>query len=487
MTKFYTTQSEANAHLLAGQTLGFTPGSGYYAKGTPTGAPLSSGLGSDSAQTTNPPKAQTSDPWAVGYTGTALVPTPAQLAPLPGPTASGGAGGGGGDAAAPAGGGGGSGGGGSALPAVDWAALLGEYGLPADVIAELDRIFRSTGDINQAIPIAQAYVRGTSWYATTYPGIQSGINAGLFGDEQGYRAYKNQLDTVFQQYYGRGATDGELSGYLSRGATITRAAAEFQAAATKANFSDPLKALFTDDELSALAEEQAGIDSALGQKISGQANLYSQINPLYQNFYGRAVTRDELTQLLASGSDAKQIAQQFAVTENINAMNPAIRDLFTPDEIKQIAIDQAGGVTENGKQLGDLANLAVGLNPVYHQYTGAGVSRQEIEDAYTKGLTPDYVGRQFAGAAYVDANKGDIQLTSGAFGGGQLDDSQLKAFGEENAGIDTPMGQQLTAAYSKAQKRLDKVFQGVLALPQLSLAGGKLSAGGAAPKPDVAA
>src|SRR6478609_10214162 len=110
-------------------------------------------------------------------------------------------------AAEDSGGGGGADSGGSpatgnaGLPTIDWASLLGEYGLPSDIISELDRIFRQTGDINQAILLGQAYVRGTDWYASTFPGIQAGINAGLFSDERGYRQYQQQVDQVYQQYY----------------------------------------------------------------------------------------------------------------------------------------------------------------------------------------------------------------------------------------------------------------------------------------------
>ena len=55
---------------------------------------------------------------------------------------------------------------------------------------------------------------------------------------------------------------------------------------------------------------------------------------------------------------------------------PKIPDL-TPEEIKQIALERAGGVTATGQVLNAQANLAAQLNPLYHQYTGAGVSRED--------------------------------------------------------------------------------------------------------------
>lgn len=376
-------------------------------------------------------------------------------------------------------------GGGASTEAIDWSAILGQYGLPQDIINQLNQIFSQTGDINQAITIGQAYIRGTSWYQQTYPGIQSGINAGLFSDEAGYRQYQSQVNQIYQQYYGRNATAAEISQYATAGTSLSKVGAQFQAAALKSNFSDPLKGLLNDDELTALANEQAGIDTALGQHVTAIANLATQVGTLYQNFYGRAVTRDDLEGLVSQGTDAATVAQQFATQENINGMDPAIKDLFTPDEIKQVALDAAGGISQNGVALKAQMDLASQLNSVYHQYTGAGVSRQEVQDAYTNGVSATTVGQQFAGKAYVDANKGDIQYTAGAFGDGQLSDDQLKSFGEEQTGIDTPMGQQLNTAYQKALTRLHGAFQGVLASPALSLQGGKLA--GPQKPPDLAA
>lgn len=375
----------------------------------------------------------------------------------------------------------------SQVGSVDWQALLGLYGLPVDIVNELNKIFTGTTDINQAITLAQAYIRGTPWYSQTYPGIQDGINAGLFSDEKGYQQYKSQVNQVYQQYWQRDATAGEISGYLTKGWNASRVAADFQSQATQANFSDPLKALFTPDELKALADESAGIDTALGQKITAQANLYSQTKLMYQNFYGRDPTRADLDQLTANGTSPQEIAQQFAVTDNINAMNPAIKDLFTPDEIKQVATEMAGGTTQNGLQLKQLMDLALQLNPIYHQYTGAGVSRQEIEDNLKSGLTPGQVGQQMSGTAWEKANSGDIQLTSGAFGEGQLTPDQEKTLGFQEGGFDTPLGQQLAAAYQKAQQRMAGVFKGVLASPALSLATGRLAGQTAQQPPDVAA
>lgn len=498
-----------------GDTLGFTAGKGYYAKPGDT-----AGAGIDDAKYAA----------AVGETGAAAQP--------PAGTAS---------AAAPD-------------TAIDWSAMLGEYGMPDQLVGELNRIFTTTGDLNQAIPIAQAYVRGTEWYAQTYPGIQQGINNGLFGDEQGYRSYQNVVDQLYQQYYGRPATPGEVAQYAKAGQNAAQVGNQFQSAAIQGNLSDPMRAWFTPDELKAYADQAAGIDSALGQRITAEADLAVNINSLYQDFFGRAVSRDELNSLWQGGTSPQDVAKQFATQANINAMNPAVSHLFSQQEIQEMALTRAGGITPNGLKLNDIADLARQLNSVYHVYTGNGVTRDEVMGAYNGGLTADEVRRQleagtiskslpqylknifgdadvglvgkeiagasstaegkrlrdlmqaapqfnqvfqqyqnravtkdelgqlvdqgttadivarkFSGQAYADTNRNDIQYASGAFGQGPLSEAQLTALGQQEAGYDTPQGQQLFAAYQKALKRMDSVFRGVLASPSMSIQGGRLA------------
>lgn len=356
----------------------------------------------------------------------------------------------------------------------DYSVILGFYGLSTADINEINRIYHSSlnpdGSINmqEAYTLAVAYVRGTAWYATTYPGIQAGINAGLFNDESGYKAYQNQVNQIVQQYYQRPATAGEVANYIAQGQTVARVAAGFQSAAILGNISDPLKGLFTPDQLKAFADQQAGIDTALGQQVTKEANLATQVNLLYQNFYGRGVTKSELDTLTANGTDAQAVAQQFATQDNINGMNPAIKDLFTPAEIQQIALEAAGGTTQNGQQLTALANLATQLNPIAHQYTGAGISRDEINSAYTTGLTPTQYSGQLQGKAYADANAPEIQQTTGSFGEGLLSSEDLQSLGQEATGYDTPQGQKVLAAFQRAQTRMAGAFKGSLASPAVT-------------------
>lgn len=341
---------------------------------------------------------------------------------------------------------------GGAEDTIDWEAVLGEYGLPADVIAQLNLIWKAAaGDVNKAVTIATAYIRGTDWYKATYPGIQKGINAGLFNDERGYRAYHNQVDQIFTQYYGRAATLSELAGFITKGQSIGQIASQFQSKAAQGNISDPLKVLFTPDELKAMTDEQAGIDTALGQSILKKANLAVSVGQLYQSFYGRPITRAELDTLTAQGLDASAVARQFATEGNLNAMNPAIRGLFTPDELHEMALQAAGGETQHGQALTEMALLAAQLNQVYLTYHGTAVSRDELNQAYASG----YTAQQVANILQTKSVLGSLP----SFMGGLFTPEQLNLISQQSSGqSDTSEGRRLLTLAQSADS-FNAVFQ----------------------------
>lgn len=346
----------------------------------------------------------------------------------------------------------------------DWQAVLGMYGMTPDMINQINELWKKTGGNAQvATPLILAYVRGTQWYQQQYPGIDRGIQSGLFNDERGYQQYKNALNQTYQQFYHRPVTAAEVGKAAAAGQDPRQIEQQFQSKALAGTITDPLKGLFTPTELKAFRDQAAGITTQLGLQVTAQANMASNVQSLYQQFYGRLPTRQEVNTLVRAGRTPEDIARSFATQENINAMNPAVSHLFTPSEIHQIALDQAGGVTKNGQELAAQAKLAADLNPVYHQYAGHGVARSNVLTAYRNGWSADYIAKRFAGMAYANANKGDIQQTMGSYGAGQLTPEQLRALGNEQAGIDTPLGQQLSLAYEKAQRRMQSVFRGTVA------------------------
>lgn len=345
---------------------------------------------------------------------------------------------------------------------IDWTRVIRMYGMPKDAAAQVNKIFQGSGTLEQAVVMATAFVRGTDWYARTYPGIQQGINTGLFSDEQGYRSYKNQVDQLYRQYYQRPATAGEVGRYAAGGQDIGRVRAGFEAQAAMGTIADPLKSLFSPSEIQAFANQQSGIDSALGRRIAAEADMALRVDSLYRDFLGRSVTRNELKFMTQKALSPEEVARNFATEANIRAMDPSISSLFTPQEIQELARERAGGITASGQILAAQADLARQLNPLYHQYTGAGVSRQDVQAAYQSGESLEAIRARFAGQSFIDARRGDIQQTFGAFGGGQLGDDQLAALGKQSVGYTNPVGEQLEVAYEKAQRRMAKAFRNVV-------------------------
>lgn len=116
------------------------------------------------------------------------------------------------------------------------------------------------------------------------------------------------------------------------------------------------------------------------------------------------------------------------------------------------------------------------VNNIYNQYLGRHVSGDEIAALLKEGVSPSTIANRFQGQAWVNANQNDVQYLAGAFGSGRLTPDQLTALGNENAGIDTAQGQLQQKILAKAQQIHQKLFQGSLATPGLSIGANGLSA-----------
>lgn len=234
-------------------------------------------------------------PGQSGGSGTSTGGAPPSIVPTTGP-------------ASTAAGGPGLPGAGGAAPAQDYAGFLGFFGLPADIQTYVNGLFQKY-DITQAIPIALAYIRGTPWYAKTYPGIQAGISKGLFVDERGYRDYLNQADQLSQRFLGHQATVDDISGALNAGVDINTYGKRLEAGAyINANRND-IQALegafgdtprpatgvdlagntyganqFTQTELEKLGEQQVGLTSTAGYAL--QAKLQKAAQRMQTIFQG---------------------------------------------------------------------------------------------------------------------------------------------------------------------------------------------------------
>lgn len=194
----------------------------------------------------------------------------------------------------------------SAGPQQDWSSYLGMFGLPADVLKEINAIFQKTPDIGQAVVRAQAYVRGTPWYAQTYPGIREAIAKGIVRDEQDYRRKQNEFDQVFRQWTSNGITTSQYAQFLKEGvdaATVERRFAGDAFANAGRNDWQYLAGNFgegrlSDDDVKALGRQQAGLGSARG------INLQSMLEKAQQRL--QRVSEGTLATLVGDALGAPQ-------------------------------------------------------------------------------------------------------------------------------------------------------------------------------------
>lgn len=179
-----------------------------------------------------------------------------------------------------------------ATPPLDWQAYLANWGFTPDIVTELDRIFRTYADPSQASASALAYIRGTDWYSTTFPGIQEGMKLGIVSNEADYRSYTNQMNDLYQRYYGRGVTGADVSSALKSGYTTTHVnshlAGQAYIAANQNDIQYTLGAFgpgrASDAELGALGDQQGGLDNAVGTMF--QQRYQTALQRLHGVFQG---------------------------------------------------------------------------------------------------------------------------------------------------------------------------------------------------------
>ena len=174
---------------------------------------------------------------------------------------------------------------------IDW---LGIPGLPPDVLNRIDAIFRD-GSPNP-VERAMAYLRSTPWYADTYRGIGQGVAKGIIGGEADYRAYVNQVNQHYRQFYGRDATGDEIEAFLTAGYTPGVIGQIGQGKAyVDANKGDIqyLSGAFGEGQLSGqelqtYGEQVVGRESTLGASIQSKVNF--ALRKMQRVFEGQLAT-----------------------------------------------------------------------------------------------------------------------------------------------------------------------------------------------------
>jgi hypothetical protein len=209
-------------------------------------------------------------------------------------------------------------------------------------------------------------------------------------------------------------------------------------------------------------------------EIQYRAQL-NQVNQLYSQYYGRNVTGGEFSTYLGNGIDVSTIAKKLQGEANASVLGKAnVASLFSKEDLNAIGMSQAGLGNANSDYLAQLYQYGQGVKNAYDQY-GQSLDRAGLEGLYGSGRTVTQVGQHLAGQSYIGANQNQLQYLSGAFGdSGQLTTDQLSAYGDQQAGLQTPLGDLIAQRLQSAQQRFARVFQGTLASPSLSNAGGRL-------------
>ena len=166
----------------------------------------------------------------------------------------------------------------------DWSAYLDTFGLPADVLKEINVIFRRAGDDpTRATALAIGYVRGTDWYQTAYPGIGEAIAKGVVRDEREYRARMNSFSQLYRQYAQRDITPAEYAQHLREGVSVDTVGSRFQGAALATTYGNDWQytagafgtGRLDATQLKTLGEQNAGLSSQPGiglQKMVEEAS-----------------------------------------------------------------------------------------------------------------------------------------------------------------------------------------------------------------------
>lgn len=160
-----------------------------------------------------------------------------------------------------------------------------------------------------------------------------------------------------------------------------------------------------------------------------------------------------------------QIFRRYGSDQNV-AMRQAIAYLMTTPWFAQNYAGYATGFQKglfNDAFSGGLADYQRYKNSVqgtFRQHYGRDVTNDELVGFLNQGFDTSRIEKIGAGYSTVQANQGDWQYLSGAFGGGMLTEEEKKAYGEEQAGIDTQLGQTITNKVQAALQRFQGAFQG---------------------------
>jgi hypothetical protein len=161
--------------------------------------------------------------------------------------------------------------------AIDWRSWLTDWGFPTDVVNTLDSMARRYTPAQADLFARDAilYLRGTDWHKQTFVGFADAYKTGLVQDERQYRDYVTRANDLYKRYHGRDITSNELVSAFTSGYNPTRVEQELEGQAYVNANRNELQYLsgnfgegrLSEDELTYLGRQQAGVGNALGQGL----------------------------------------------------------------------------------------------------------------------------------------------------------------------------------------------------------------------------
>ena len=110
---------------------------------------------------------------------------------------------------------------------------------------------------------------------------------------------------------------------------------------------------------------------------------------------------------------------------------------------------------------------------------GEDETNQDLDALFRTGKSAETILAEYRGIDFIAANRGDIQGTAGAFnfgeglaGPGAFSEAELKALGEQEAGITTELGLDMQRRVATATQRMGRIWQGQSVQGTVSLPGG---------------
>ena len=361
---------------------------------------------------------------------------------------------------------------------------------------------------NQDSVITQAnyYMEHQQYWLDAHPGYQQGKDNGLWSSPADYNVQRNQYwnvwhsahpgssqtfdpnDKDFATWFGTASTSGWRPDVAAQHIPGVSGHNVNNYGSTASD--DFFKSWgFSDAEIAIMRAVYAGTDNDpdhvdlanFGSYVYGNADNYAHQGHghdrayaynQYKNYSPVSAPPAPSSQPDYTGDQiAAEARAEAARKDRINTAagrlqqgyDPSVSSLFTPDELKNAAIWDAGGEWGDGKA-SKLLQLASPLNQMFQTFYGRPITRAELDQYYASGATPETVSHEFSARGYQTANTPDVQYYTGAFGDtGAYTPDQVYQMGMQQAGGQTQFGQALQLKFNQAVQRAQVAFQGTLA------------------------